>query len=411
MIVCLAASLACAEKPVTKQTGNPATSQLAIHDWPCWRGADRNGISHEIHWSTDWPADGPKQLWKANVGTGFSSVAVVRDKLYTLGHTSGDDSVHCFDAETGEALWKYSYPCKLVDNLHEGGPGATPTLDGDRLYTVSKEGHLLCFDANTGDIKWQREFQPLFEVKMPEWGFSGSAVVLGDQLIVDAGCLAAFHKMTGDVIWKTALQRPGYGTPAPFQHEGETLIAYLSNDALVVAKAADGSIVDQTSWETDYATSACTPIIHEGAIFISTGYNRGCALYDLKNGKLAQRYESKTMRNHMAACILWQGNLYGFDGNSHNPSSVFLKCLDFGTGEEKWKHRGLGCGTLMMAGGKLIVLSDEGEMVVASASADGFEPIAKAQVIEGRCWTVPVLSRGRIYCRNSAGDLVCLDVR
>jgi hypothetical protein len=113
----------------------------------------------------------------------------------------------------------------------------------------------------------------------------------------------------------------------------------------------------------------------------------------------------------MATSVLWEGNLYGFDGNSHNRSSVFLKCIDFATGKEKWKYRGFGCGTLMIADGKLIVLSDEGELIVAPASPDGFEPLAKAQVLEGRCWTVPVLSRGRIYCRNSMGDLVCVDVR
>ena len=380
-------------------------------DWPQWRGPQRNGISKERGLLKEWPAEGPKRLWKTNVGTGFSSLTVVRDKLYTMGYSAGKDTVFCFDAETGSEVWKYSYPCKLVDNLHEGGPGATPTLDGDRLYTISKEGHFFCLDANNGKILWQAEFQPLFGVKMPEWGFSGSAVVLGEKLIVDAGRLAAFNKITGEVIWKTATQRPGYGTPALFKHDGETLIAYLSNEALVVAKASDGAIVDQTPWQTDYATSACTPIVESGAIFISTGYNRGCALYDLKDGKLQQRYESKEMRNHMAACILWQGNLYGFDGNSHNPSSVFLKCIDFATGEEKWKHRGLGCGTLMMAGDRLIALSDEGELLVAPVSPEEFDPIAQAQVIDGRCWTVPVLSRGRIYCRNSAGDLVCLDLR
>jgi outer membrane protein assembly factor BamB len=407
----LVATSACAQKQKTREALKPAATKLAIGDWPWWRGPDRNGISRETKWSTDWPAGGPKQLWRVSIGTGFSSMAVVRDKLYTMGHSGGSDTVFCLDAERGNEIWKYSYPCKLVDNLHEGGPAATPTVDGDRLYTISKEGHLFCFDANTSDVIWKAEFQPLFGVRMPEWGFSASAVVLGEKLIVDAGRLVAFNKMTGEVIWKTEPQRPGYGTPTRFTHDGEALIAWIGNDALVVVRALDGSLVDQAPWQTDFATSACTPIVHEGAIFISTGYNRGCALFDLKGGRLAQRYENKAMRNHMAASVLWQGHLYGFDGNSHNASSVHLKCIEFATGKEKWKHRGLGCGTLMMAGERLIVLSDQGELVIAPVSAEGFGPIARAQVLEGRCWTVPVLSRGRLYCRDAAGDLVCVALR
>ena len=113
----------------------------------------------------------------------------------------------------------------------------------------------------------------------------------------------------------------------------------------------------------------------------------------------------------MANCVLWDGHLYGIDGNSHASSSCHVKCIEFATGEEKWKHRGLGCGTLLIAGDKLIVLGDEGELEVAPISTEAFEPVAKTQVMEGRCWSVPVLSRGRLYCRNAAGDLLCLNLR
>jgi outer membrane protein assembly factor BamB len=380
-------------------------------DWPQWRGPKADGISRDTNWTADWPTEGPRQVWKAAIGTGFSSMAVVGDKLYAMGHSGGNDTVFCLDAQTGKEAWKYSYPCKLVDNLHEGGPGATPTVDEDRVYTISKEGHLFCLNAASGDVKWKAEFQPLLEVKMPEWGFSGSVVVLGDTLIVDSGRLVAFNKLNGDVLWKTDRYRPGYGTPTLFQHDGEDLIAWLNNDALVIVRAKDGVEIDKSPWETQFVTTACTPIVHGNAIFISTGYNRGCAVYDLKDGKLEQRYEVRTMRNHMANCVLWDGHLYGVDGNSHAASSCHVKCIDFAMGTEKWRHRGLGCGTLLIAGDKLIVLSDSGELVVAPLSSEAFEPIAKAQVLEGRCWTVPVLARGLIYCRNAEGDLVCVDVR
>jgi outer membrane protein assembly factor BamB len=113
----------------------------------------------------------------------------------------------------------------------------------------------------------------------------------------------------------------------------------------------------------------------------------------------------------MANSVLYEGHLYGIDGNSHARRTCEVVCMDAANGKVKWKERGLGCGSLLIADGKLIVLSDEGELVTAPVSTEGFKPTAKARVIEGKCWTVPVLSHGRVYCRNAAGDLVCLDLR
>jgi outer membrane protein assembly factor BamB len=416
-------NLACGEPATPPKQAKPATGnrtpaklvatsgKVAAGDWPWWRGPDYNGVSSETKWRDDWSEAGPKILWRGSVGTGFSSFAVEGDRAYTMGHADGNDTVFCFNAETGETIWTHTYPCKLVDNLHEGGPGATPTIDGAQVYTVSKEGHFFCLDAASGKVLWQHEFQPLFEVKMPAWGFSASPVILGNQVIVEGGSLAAFDKTSGELIWKTEPQRHGYGTPTCFEHDGTTWVAWLSNDNLTIVNAADGSEADRFPWETQFATTAGTPLVQGDQIFISTGYNRGCALFTFDGEKLTDQYDVRTMRNHMAASVPWNDVLFGFDGNSHNRSSVHLKCIDWATGEEKWKHRGLGCGTVLRAGDRLIVLSDEGLLVVAPCSEEGFEPTAEAQVLEGRCWSVPVLARGLLYCRNAAGDVVCVDLR
>jgi len=121
-------------------------------------------------------------------------------------------------------------------------------------------------------------------------------------------------------------------------------------------------------------------------------------------------YTSRNMCNHMNNCVLWEGYLYGFDGNSHSSRNVQLTCMDFVTGKVAWKRRGLGCGSLVLSDGNLILLGDEGELVIAKAQPSKYEDIAHAQVIEGRCWTVPMLSHARLYCRNADGDVVCLDL-
>ncbi len=392
----------------------PVTVELTgteQNDWPRWRGANLDGISPESHWRSTWDEE-PETLWKKNIGTGFSSLAVRDGKLYTMGHEGGQDTIYCLDADTGQEIWTHRYACALVDNLHEGGPAATPTLDGDRVYTVSKEGHLICLDADTGKVRWQKNFQDEFGVKMPAWGFSCSPLVLDNLLIVDAGRVAAFDKMTGKVIWKTDVFVPGYGSPVNFTRGDEELVAVLNNEFLLVVRARDGKEVARTKWETDYKTTATTPIIApDGTIFISTGYKVGCGRLKLDGDKLEYVYDNRNMSNHMNNSVLWQGHLYGFDGNSHASRQVKLTCLDYETGERKWQERGLGCGSLMMADGKLILLSDDGELVIAQASPAGYKPLARAQILDGKCWTVPVLADGRVYARNAAGKLVCVDLR
>ena len=382
-----------------------------VGEWPMWRGAKADLISREVGWEFAWPEAGPPKLWTANVGIGFSSFSVADGRLYTMGHKDGNEIVHCLDAETGKSLWTHSYPCLLVDNLHEGGPSATPTIDGNRVYTVSKEGHLFCLTADRGEVVWLVELQKLLGVPMPDWGFSSSPLVLGDMLVLEAGRTVALNKQSGELIWQTQKYRPGYGSPTAFEHDGELLIATLNNDALIIVRANTGELVDSTPWESSFATVANTPIVTGNRIYISSGYNQGCALYELKDRKLKQLYKNKAMRNQMNNSVLAEGFLYGFDGNSHVPRTVALVCMEHATGEVRWRELGLGCGSLMLADGKLIILSDQGELVTAETTPEAFRPISRAKVLEGRCWTVPVLAGGRIYCRNAAGDVVALDVR
>ena len=401
---------AAAVKPdsTSAETGN---SRAVAGEWPNWRGPRHDGISRETDWLSTWPEGGPAVLWKANVGTGFSSFSVGQGQLYTMGHRDGQDSVYCFDADSGEQVWQHSYACALVDNLHEGGPAATPTVDGERVYTVSKEGHLFCLHADSGKVAWKQELSPLLGVEMPEWGFSCSPLVLGDMLIVEAGRVVALDKISGDVIWQTAPYRPGYGSPVAFKHEGVPMITVLNNDCVLVVRTKDGSEVAKHPWETSFATTSTTPIVADDTIFISSGYQKGCALLKLAGGELSVIYENRDMANHMNNCVLTDGYLFGFSGNSHNARLVALTCMHYDTGEVKWQERGLGCGSLMMAGDQLIALSDEGELLTLKASTEAFEVVSRVQALDGRCWTVPVLAGGRIYCRNSAGDVVCLDVR
>ena len=390
-------------------------------DWVGWRGPNRDGVSTESGWRSDWSSRPPEVTWKAEVGVGFSAVSVSDGRLYTMGRSAvgeggkkdgGKDTVYCFDAADGSKVWTYSYSCKLVDNLHDGGPAATPTVDDGKVYTLSKEGHLFCFEKSKGKIEWQKELAKALGVKMPGWGFSSSPLVHGELLILDAGPLVAFDRKTGDLRWKTRPYVCGYGSPVPFEVDGAPQVAHLNNDGLLVCRLPSGETADLLPWKTSFATNGSTPVIAGGSIFISTGYKRGCSLVEFANGKLRGVYENKNMNNHINSCVLRDGHLYGIDGNSNDPRrTIELVCLEAKTGTVKWKKNGFGCGSLMAADGKLIVLSDSGELAIVEARPDAYHELARHKVLDGRCWTVPVLANGRIYCRNSRGRLVCVDVR
>lgn len=379
-------------------------------DWPNWSGPAYSGISQETAFAREWPSEGLKADWTLEIGTGFSSMSVVGDRLLAMGNEDATETVWCLNAASGEVLWKHSYPGELLPNLHEGGPGSTPTIDESRVYTLGKEGQLFCLNLADGAVLWKSMLQEELEVKLPEWGFSSSPRVLGNQLILEAGRVVSFDKLTGKKLWQTEPHEAGYGSVAVFQHDGQTLLASLDCDGLRILNAESGSEVAFTEWKSPYKTNATTPLVVGDTIFISTGYKVGCGLFRLSNGNLERLYTNTNMRNHFNNSVLIDGFLYGFDGDSHNGRNVTLNCIHWESGELKWKQRGLGCGSLIAADGTLIILAETGDLVLAAADSESYQELARTEFLEGRCWTSPVLARGRVYGRNSDGRLVCVSL-
>ncbi len=379
-------------------------------DWPNWSGPQHDGISRETGFADVWPTDGLPIEWTREIGTGFSSMSVAGDRLFAMGHTDGAEIVWCLNCRNGEVFWRHEYPAALIPNLHEGGPCSTPTVDGNRVYTVGKEGHLFCLNIADGKVLWEKTLQPELEVQLPEWGFSSSPRILGKQLILEAGRVVSFDKLNGDKLWQTEIHEAGYGSAAVFEHGGKTLIATLDCDGLRIVNSTDGTQVAFTEWKSPYRTNATTPIVVGDQIFVSTGYKIGCGLFRLEGESLDLVYKNTEMRNHFNNSILLNGHLYGFDGDAHLGRLVTLTCIDFTTGELAWRQRGLGCGSVLIADGKLLVLTEDGTLVLAQASPDAYVELARSTFLEGRCWTVPVLSDGRVYGRNAGGKLVCVSL-
>ena len=380
-------------------------------DWPVFRGPNHNGISPEKGWSTNWPPAGPKVLWRANVGLGFSSFTVAGGRAYTMGNAAGQDSVSAFDAATGKVLWRHSYPCPLGADYYQGGTSATPTVDGNVVYTLSRKGNLFALDAAKGTVLWARNIMNELAVnEANNWGFGGSPVVEGDLLLLNAGAAgAAFEKATGKVVWKSA-GKAGYSTPLPFGSGVRRAVLLFAGRSLVAVEPESGREIWTYPWATQYDVNAADPVIIGDRIIISSGYAAGAAGLQLQGNRVTRLWHNKNLFAHFATGVALDGYLYAIHGHAGTVPGD-LRCLDPKTGAIKWTDRPVGLGGLTAADGKLIILSEKGELIIALPSPDSFQPIARAQILGGTCWAAPVLANGRIYLRNGAGNTACVDVK
>jgi outer membrane protein assembly factor BamB len=379
-------------------------------DWPNYRGPNHDGISSETDWQSQWGNTGPAVLWKGSVGTGFSTFAIANGRVYTMGNTSGDNSsdvIFCFDAETGKEVWRHSYPCPLEPKSYEGGTLSTPTVDNGKVYTLSKMGDLFCLDAATGKVVWKKQLNKQMGFELPTWHFSSSPLIAGDMLILNMGSAGlALNKNTGEVVWQNGKGKCGYATPVPFQADGQPCLAIMSEVTLFAVKQADGKPLWQFPWKTEFEINAADPVLIGNRTLITSGYKHGCAMLEFSAAGVKKLWENKAMSMQINCPVVRDGYAYGFDEN------VF-KCVKLDDRKEQWQDRGLGKGSLMMsADGRLIIMSEKGELVIAQADPQKLNVLARSQVLpKTKCWTSPVLANGRIYARNANGDIVCVDVK
>ncbi len=384
-----------------------AVASAHAADSPRFRGPDQNGISKETGLNPKSLAGGAKILWKANVGTGFASISVANGRAFTMGNSGGSnatDTVWCLDANTGKEIWKHSYAEGLDPNLYEGGPNATPTVDGDRVYTLSKTGRAFCFDAAKGTVIWGKNLARDLGAKNPSWGFSGAVCIEGDLAIYNVGSAGtALNKQTSAVVWKSGTAAAGYSQPVGFNLGKDRLVIFMAAKDAVALNPRTGVVAWSHPWKTSYDINAADPVVSGNKVFVSSGYNHGASVFEVADNKTSVVWENKNLRNHFASSVLFKGHLYGVDENQ-------LRCVDFATGEVKWTDKASGKGTLIIADGKLVVLSEKGELIIAEASAEAFKPLGRAQILGGKCWTAPALANGKLYARNAKGDLICVEV-
>jgi outer membrane protein assembly factor BamB len=380
--------------------------------WTNYRGPARDGRYDEAPIRTAWPAEGLPLLWKQPIGGGYASFVVAEGMAFTIEQRRRQEIVAAYDVETGRELWTHGSDAEFIESMGGDGPRATPTWEAGRLWALGAEGDLRCFDAKTGKLHWSRNILTDNGASNLQWGMAAAPLIVDDKVVVLPGgrsgkSVVAYNKLTGAPVWKSLNDTQAYVSPMLVTLAGKRQILVETANRVVGLAVEDGSLLWESSWNTDMGINCSQPIVIDAnRFFLSSGYGKGAALVAISNsgeGLTARKvWENSSMKNKFNSSVLYEGNVYGLDEG-------ILTCVDASTGERKWKGGRYGYGQVILASGHLVVITDTGDLVLVKATPDKHTEVAKFSAIEGKTWNYPAIAEGRLLVRNQT-QMACFDL-
>jgi outer membrane protein assembly factor BamB len=407
-----------------ERTGGPAAPpglqqplRLRPGDWPGFRGLNRDGNLRGVRIATDWSATPPQRLWKRRLGPAWSSVVIVGNRLFTQEQRGQWEAVVCLDAASGRTVWSHTDAARHEDVQGGAGPRATPTFAEGSIFALGATGILNCLDAATGECKWTRDIAADAGTKVPMWGFSSSPLVVGNRVVVFAGgntakTLLAYHTDSGKPAWSAPAGKVSYSSPHLMSLGSKTHLLMVSDGGLFAFDPSSGVQL----WE--YQTPAGNPGVPRavqpraagsGGILFDAGPDLGTVRIEVaQTGESwvpKQRWISRHLKPSFNDFVVHDNAVFGFDGR------VF-SCIDVQTGRRRWKEGRYGSGQVLLLGDQplLLVVTEDGEVVLVAANPNEHQELGRFQAVEGKTWNHPVLVDGRLYLRN-AEEIACYRLR
>ena len=397
-----ASSAPAPDDPAPAREAPHAEARASAGYWPDFRGPNRDGRYSDAPIRTDW-LGGLPLLWKQPIGLGYASFVVAEGRAFTIEQRREQEVAAAYDLETGRELWTNGWDGEFVEAMGGDGPRATPTYDEGRVYVLGALGELRCLDARTGALVWRHNILMENEATNLEWGMSASPLIVDEQVIVLPGgrrgkSVVAYHKVTGEMLWTALDDRQAYTSPMLVTIGGVRQILIVSAARAAGLAVDGGRLLWEYPWANDIGINVAQPLLLGGdRIFLSSSYGGGAAVFEVRREGDAfathALWSNQRMKNRFTSSVVHEGYIYGLD-------EAILACLDAATGEQQWKGGRYGYGQLMIAGDRLIVLTEDGELVQVRATPERHDELARFGAISGKTWNHPVIAGGRLLVRN-----------
>ena len=393
---------------VDERLGPPPKATMAANDandadWPGFRGRNRDGVVRGTRIATDWDTSPPEALWRRPVGPGVGSFSVRGPQVFTQEQRGDQEVVSSYLLATGEPVWRHAEAVRFWDSHAGAGPRGTPTVAGDRVYTLGGTGLLTALDAGTGRRLWGRDVATEHDVFSSGWGFAGSPLVVDEVVIVAAiGTLAAYDAETGAPRWSVPDGADSYSSPHLVTLDGVPQVLLLTSDGVTSVAPADGRVLWTHAWPT--SSRIVQPAMTAGGdLLISAdgfaGLQRVSATRPAgtHGGWTTEvRWTTRGLKPYFNDFVAHEGHAYGFDGS-------ILASVDLQTGERAWKGGRYGHGQLLLLADQdlLLVLGERGDLALVDATPTGFTERARVPAIEGKTWNHPALVDDILLVRNT----------
>ena len=401
--------------------GSTLAPSIRAADWPQYRGANNDGSTPE-QIIAKWPKEGPPVLWKTPLGSSFGSFAISGDRAFCFAqrNVNGEEKevAIALDARSGKERWAVPLGKATYDKQGGDGPRSTPTVDGKQVYFLGAYQLLTCLDTASGKQIWQQDLVKDFGGRIIKWNNAASPISEGNLIFVNGGgagqALLAFNKSDGKLVWKGEDDMPTHASPVPATIHGARQIVFFTQQGLVSVVPQSGKVLWRHPFPFKVST-ASSPIVSGDIVYCSAAYDVGagaCRVTKAGDSFSATELWRKQgeLVNHWTSPVCKDGYLYGLYGHGKTDNAP-LKCVEIATGKEMWSQPGFGAGgaTVLVGGDKVLVQSSRGPLVLVEAKSDAYHELARAEVYAGQCWTMPVVSGGKIYGRTSKEGF-CLDV-
>lgn len=384
--------------------------------WPQFLGPDRNGITAE-NLRILLPDDGPSVQWQTKVGPGFSGPVVAQQRV-VLFHRRGDEEVIAAHvAGSGDLLWEHRYPTGYVDSFgFDPGPRGTPCIARGRVYTFGAEGRLTCVDLADGSRIWQVDTRKLYRSDQGFFGRACSPLVVDGLVLLhlggDGGAgIAAFQAETGALAWKATDHEAGYASPVMAHTPEGPLALCFTREGLVGIEPQTGGVRFNFPWRSrsHASVNAASPLVFGDRLFLTASYGTGAVLLRLQSGGVQTIWKGDdSLSAHYAAPVRREGYLYGFHGRQEQGPS--FRCIEWHTGKVQWSREGIGAGTVVLAGEKLVLLLESGELVFVAPEPDRYRELGRTQILGGDTRAPFAVADGFLYARDK-NRLIALNLR